>query len=86
MPEISNFYGIRVTVNYADHLPPHVHAEYGDDEVLINMNDLSIYAGSLPRRALRMVAEWAAAHQEELLTVWAHARARRPLPKIAPLP
>lgn len=28
MPEISLFYGIRVTMYYDDHNPPHFHAEY----------------------------------------------------------
>lgn len=28
MPEISLFYGIRVTMYYRDHMPPHFHAEY----------------------------------------------------------
>jgi hypothetical protein len=26
MPEISRFYGIIITINYDDHLPPHFHA------------------------------------------------------------
>lgn len=29
MPEISLFYGIRVTMYYDDHNPPHFHAEFG---------------------------------------------------------
>ena len=28
MPEISLFYGIRVTMYYDNHNPPHFHAEY----------------------------------------------------------
>ena len=28
MPEISLFFGIRVTMYYDDHMPPHFHAEY----------------------------------------------------------
>lgn len=35
MPEISRFYGIRITMNYAEHLPPHFHASYGEDEAQI---------------------------------------------------
>lgn len=31
MPEISRFYGIVITINYDDHLPPHFHARYGND-------------------------------------------------------
>lgn len=29
MPEISLFYGIKVTMYYDDHNPPHFHAELG---------------------------------------------------------
>ena len=29
MPEISSFLGIRITMYYNDHNPPHFHAEYG---------------------------------------------------------
>jgi hypothetical protein len=35
MPELSRFYGIIVRMYYADHSPPHFHAVYGDDEVVI---------------------------------------------------
>jgi hypothetical protein len=32
MPELSRFYGVRITMNFVDHAPPHFHATYGDDE------------------------------------------------------
>jgi hypothetical protein len=51
MPEISRFYGIIITINYDDHLPPHFHARYGDDRAAIKING-EVLAGSLPRRAL----------------------------------
>jgi hypothetical protein len=51
MPEISRFYGIIITINYDDHLPPHFHARYGDDRAAIKINR-EVLAGSLPRRAL----------------------------------
>jgi hypothetical protein len=35
-----------------DHNPPHFHATYGEYEILIKINDFSIYAGYLPSRAL----------------------------------
>lgn len=52
MPEVSRFYGIVVKIFYADHNPSHFHAEYGDYEVLVNINTLAILDGSLPARAL----------------------------------
>ena len=44
MPEASRFYGIVVRIFYDDHNPPHLHAEYSEHEVLININTLSSVA------------------------------------------
>ena len=40
MPEISLFYGIRITMYWSDHNPPHFHAEYGDNKPLNRINPL----------------------------------------------
>jgi hypothetical protein len=85
MPQISRFFGIIISMFYKDHNPPHFHAEYGDDEVLIKIEDLSIYRGHLPSRALGLVIEWASEHQEELMTNWENARQEQLLNKIEPL-
>ena len=85
MSEISGFYGIRITINFRDHQPPHFHAEYGDDEVLIVIRTGDVYQGGLPRRALRMVQEWTALHRDELLALWDLAQAKSPLRTTAPL-
>jgi len=68
MPEVSRFYGIVIRIFYDDHNPPHFHAEYGEHEVLVNINTLAILGGSLPARALGMATEWASLHQRELLS------------------
>ena len=52
---------------------------------LIDIETLSIIAGSLSPRALGLVIEWAALHRAELLTNWERARARQPLQPIRPL-
>jgi hypothetical protein len=83
-PEISRFYGIIITINYHDHLPPHFHARYGDDRAAI-MIDGAVLAGSLPRRALALVRAWASQHRPELLKDWELARAGQALDAIAPL-
>ena len=38
MPEISLFYGIRVTMYYDDHNLPHFHAEYNGNKALIEID------------------------------------------------
>ena len=71
---------------YADHPPPHFHAEYGEHEALITIAGTEIFAGRLPARAAGMVTEWAELHREELIHAWEAARQSRPLNRIAPLP
>ena len=46
---------------------------------------LEVLRGSLPRRALALVLEWAAAHREELRANWDRARSDRTLAPIPPL-
>lgn len=74
MPELSRFFGIIVRMFYNDHLPPHFHAVYGDDEALVEIDTLAIYRGALPRRAMALVLEWAALHRDELRRDWDLAR------------
>lgn len=85
MPEISRFYGIVIRMYFNDHLPPHFHAEYGEYELLVNINTLAVISGKLPSRALGLVAEWASLHQDKLFTLWEKARNFEPLGKIEPL-
>lgn len=84
MPEICRFYGI-IRMYFADHPPPHFHAEYGEYEALVVIEGPRMFAGNLPARAWNLVREWALLHQEELLALWDRARQSRPLTKIEPL-
>ena len=45
MPTISAFYGILIQMFWNEHAPPHFHALYGDDEVLIDLRDLRAMRG-----------------------------------------
>ncbi len=85
MPEISRFYGIVVYINYRDLDPPHFHARYQDQEVLIEM-DTNLVTGTFSKRALRLLFEWAEIHRGELERNWGLAKDRRPLEAIPPLP
>jgi hypothetical protein len=85
MPEISRFYGIVIKMFHNDHLPPHFHAEYGDDEMVVAIDTLAVIGGKLRPRATGLVMEWATAHQEELRRTWEQARSHQPLDRIAPL-
>lgn len=69
MPTLSVFF-VFVIQMYWLNTPPHFHALYGDDEALLDLRDLRVMRGSLPRRALALVLEWAAEHRDELLEDW----------------
>ena len=86
MPEISRFYGIVIKMYFRDHSPPHIHAEYAGSEVIVDILSVSVIAGSLPSRATRMVLEWAAQHQAELVEMWRLASTMQPIGRIDPLP
>jgi len=59
MPTISTFYGIIIRMFWDDHAPAHFHATYGEHDVLVSIQSLEVMEGELPRRAMRMVMEWA---------------------------
>lgn len=85
MPEISRFYGIIITMYYNDHNPPHFHARYGNDVIMVEIENLKIIEGSFPNRAATMVLEWAKYNQNKLLKNWENIRNERPVFKIDPL-
>ena len=85
MPEICRFYGIIIAMFYDDHNPPHFHARYGNNNVVIDIATLRILEGTLPPRALGLVMEWASQHKSELLSDWELARSNKPPEKIEPL-
>ncbi len=45
----------------------------------------AIIDGSLPRRALKLVAEWSSMHRDELISNWELAESQQPLIPIEPL-
>lgn len=85
MPEISLFYGIRITMYYDDHNPPHFHAEYNGNKALIDIVRIQVNKGSLPSKQLKIVLAWCAIHQDELMQNWELAKDDKPLNNIAPL-
>ncbi|WP_008308576.1 DUF4160 domain-containing protein [Leptolyngbya sp. PCC 6406] len=84
MPTISRFYGIVIFMNYNDHQPPHFHARYQDQEIIVEIESGTV-EGRMSKRALRMVLEWLDLHQSALMEDWERARQRQPLNPIQPL-
>jgi hypothetical protein len=84
LPTLSTFYGIKITMNYNDHLPPHFHAEYQDFEVTVEI-DSGLVTGKMPRRALNLIWAWLDEHRVEISENWERARLRHSLIQIEPL-
>ena len=57
MPELSRFYGIIVRMYFADHAPPHFHAFYGEEEVVIDIRQLAVIRGNLSPGAFGLLME-----------------------------
>jgi hypothetical protein len=70
--------------NEAAHARPHVHARYAGQAASVDFAG-AVIAGSLPRRALALVAEWAALHESEPAANWERARREEPLEPIGAL-
>lgn len=88
MPTISMFYGILILMYFYDnkkHSRPHIHAEYGEHEASIAIDDGAVLSGSLPRSKLKLVDAWIEIHREDLLADWKLAVAGEPVFRIDPL-
>jgi hypothetical protein len=86
VPRLAAFYGIVIYMYWRDHGPPHFHAEYGDHQALLAIDDGRVFAGSLPPRALRLVRDWHQLHTDELRLAWERATRREDPGSIDPLP
>lgn len=50
--------GVKLYVRNDEHLPPHVHAQSGDDVAMIDIRTGEILKGDLESKKLRVVQEW----------------------------
>lgn len=84
MPTISEFFGISVMMRFLDHNPPHFHAQYQKDKVIVEIQNGKV-KGEMSERALRMVLEWLDLHRDELMAAWQQASAGKDPETIEPL-
>ena len=85
MPTICMFRGIKIYINWREHQPPHFHAKYGSDEVVVGINDVEVIEGSIPSKQLKLLLGWAVLHQDELMDNWKLAEQKQELFPIEPL-
>lgn len=84
MPELARFYGIIIRMFHRDHAPPHLHAEFGEYEITVDIETCEVH-GRFPVHALRRVRRWVDLHRAELLDRWRLAREEKSLPRVPPL-
>lgn len=84
MPIISKFFGIIVYLYWKDHAPPHFHAKYGDEEIIVDIKSGEI-RGNMSNRALKMIQEWRELNRSDLLKDWELAEQKKALFPIKPL-
>ncbi len=70
MPNIETFNGIKANMFYDEHMPSHVHFEYGDFEILLVIIDGSVYKGWLPAPQLRKSKAWLKRNQNDCESIF----------------
>lgn len=70
MPVIARFYGIVIKMYFREHGVPHFHAIYGEYNGVFELANLEMIEGDLPRRAQRLVREWAELYREDMRRMW----------------
>ena len=59
MPTFFTIAGVKICLYFNDHNPPHFHALFAEYEVLIAIKSLKMLEGSLPKKKLKIVKEFA---------------------------
>ncbi|MCX6538737.1 MAG: DUF4160 domain-containing protein [Acidobacteria bacterium] len=88
MPVISMFYGIIVSMYFADnrrHKVAHIHVKYQEHEVVLTLPEGEILEGSIPANRLKLVLAWIEIHRDELIADWELAASGQQPYKIEPL-
>jgi hypothetical protein len=85
VPVISHFFGIIVFMFWREYNPPHFHAKYADQEIVIEIESGRINGGTMANRALALLQEWRELNKEALLRDWKLAEQKKALFPIKPL-
>jgi len=70
MPIIARFYGILIKMYFKEHGVPHFHALYAEYNAIFDIESLEMIEGDLPRRAQKLVKEWAELYKNDLMAMW----------------
>ena len=50
--------------------PRHIHIKYGEHVAIMELENLNIIEGDIPKKCRQLVTEWAKLYQEELIEMW----------------
>lgn len=72
MPVIARFYGIIIKMYFSqsEHGISHFHAVYGEFNAVFAIQTSEMIEGDLPKRAQKLVNEWASLYRKELADMW----------------
>ena len=84
MPTISRFNKYKITLNYNDHLPPHIHVQYEDKYATIDINEIKKIEGEIKEKDLKVIYRWMRLRKSEIINNWNLARKGEPLVPIMP--
>lgn len=57
-PLLAEMNGIKISIFSKEHLPPHFHAAFAEDEILIEIRTGKTYEGWIPTNKLKLVHKW----------------------------
>ena len=84
MPLLTSFYGIILTMNFADHSPAHFHARFAEFKATFDL-DGEMLNGSMPDNKKALIKAWAILHKDELSANWILASNKESVIRIEPL-
>ena len=72
MPTIASFYGIIIFMHITrkEHLPPHIHARYGEYQATFIIETGELYFGDFPSKGRQLIKEFVLMHKKELQKMW----------------
>jgi hypothetical protein len=82
MAKLAIVEGVKLFMYSNDHGPPHFHALSAEHHAVIDLEDLTMTRGHLPRVKLRAVLAWAKPRRALLLEAWSLTQAHLPAGRI----
>ena len=77
--------GFRAWLLDEDHNPPHFHAEYNGNKIIVDIIEGRVLKGTFPSKQLKLILAWCVIHQDELMQNWELSKDGLPLNRINPL-